>query len=100
MTIIRRDLLKRALAYGEPLRPAANRGYGKTTSAVLRAIADSMHNPGAWIIIDDVECVGKSHAANLEDYARKVVRTLGLREISFKIEGDTVCIKNDFCERL
>jgi hypothetical protein len=53
MKRVRRSLVKHMLDTGEPLRNLVERAVGKTTGAILQALATSYAKPGEWVLVDD-----------------------------------------------
>ena len=51
--MVNRDVIRRLLENGEPLKSARNRAVGRTTAIALRALAEAIENPGKAIKVDD-----------------------------------------------
>jgi len=106
-TLLNREVLRRVLDTGEPLRHAVNRCVGKTTSAILAAIAESYKRPGEWVGVDDPDVQTEFIRRNLVSTVRETLRRLGLEHIDVALRpvaGQNaycrVAVLNTFCESL
>jgi hypothetical protein len=100
---VRRDLLKEALENGTLLYQVVDRGVGKTTQAIFRAIADSYVHFGKPVVVQDPDAK-IMHEANRRWLANMVLDTLRTNKlehirVDVTKEG-TVTITNTFAENL
>ena len=111
-TLFNRDVLRHMLDTGEPLRLAANRAVGKTTSAVLAAIAESYKRPGQWVEVADPDTATEFTRRHLVLTVKETLRRLGLERIDVALRptcgpvrtlrgsGYYVAVLNTFCESI
>ena len=113
-TLFNRDVLRHMLDTGAPLRLAANRAVGKTTSAVLAAIAESYKRPGQWVEVADPDQTTESTRQNLVFTIKETLRRLGLERIDVALRpyvrtgldrnlrgsGYYAAVLNTFCESI
>lgn len=102
--IVNRSLLEYLLQQGEPVAKAVNRGVGKTTGGIMRAIGESYTRPGEWVNVDDPDQDTQMVRDWLANQVRRVSHTLGLQGIEVRQDRHTarahVQLRNTFAERL
>jgi hypothetical protein len=95
--IVNRDILKRFLDQGLPLKAVADRHTGRTTAIALRAIVESIENPGVAVKVEDHH--GTYHASRSAfNVAADIVGKLGLERMVLNASYHT--ITNNFSEVL
>lgn len=87
MRRVRRSLVKHMLDTGHPLRDLVERAVGKTTEAILRALADSYAKPGEWVLVNDPDVTLHSHADHLLREVRAWVHTMHWEDIEVRRES-------------
>jgi hypothetical protein len=105
--IVNRQILEAILRIGSPIKDATNRRTGKTTSAILAALAESMRRPGAEIAVSDSDATSFIRCRELVGSVQVTVAKLGLKSITVTVKGGLtdreahrVVIINTFCESL
>ncbi len=108
--LINRELAVRALEEGRPLKGIVNRCTGRTTAAVLAAIAESIRKPGEYITVRDESTPDLNFNLDwLKRHTEDTVNLLGLRAITVQLRsvpyheqrgGRSVQIVSRFAEAL
>jgi hypothetical protein len=88
---VNRATLAFMVSRGEPLRGVLNRAVGKTTSAILRALAESYDTPARWITIEDPDVQTRMGADELMLSARRMCSSLNLTCIEVTVLRDAAC---------
>lgn len=98
---INRTLVEHALAEGAPLQSIVNRCVGKTTKAILYAVAKSYDNFGERIPVDDPDIYKINDKRWLALKVQDFIRTNELSRIDVVCRGSgQVFIINTFAENL
>lgn len=87
MIRLNRKVLAHMLNYGAPLHNCVERAVGKTTQAILQALATSYAKPGEWVQVDDPDCKTHMIAEHLVDEVRSTVQKLGFGSIEVQSRG-------------
>lgn len=87
MIRVNRKVLSHMLNYGAPLHNCVERAVGKTTQAILAALAKSYEQPGAWVLVDDPDCKTHMIAEHLVREVRDKVEKLGFGNIEVQSRG-------------
>jgi hypothetical protein len=102
--IVNRSLLAYLLQQGEPVAKAVNRGVGKTTGAILRALGESYTRPGEWVNVDDPDQDTEMTRDWLKSQVLHVSHSLRMQGIEVRQARHTakahVQLRNTFAERL
>lgn len=95
--IYNRSILQKALASGDNPAPLGNRATGRTTAAVLAAIAKAYSEPGCKQFVNDPSCPdGYSARRMLKDKAEAIVALLGLEGFVVEYYDSRVTITNNW----
>jgi hypothetical protein len=79
--LFNRQALLRGAALGMTIEEVANRQTGKTTAAVLRAIAAAIDSPGTSAQIADPDAHHRRQVEHTEYAARRIINQLGLEDM-------------------
>ena len=101
MIKINREVAKQALLTGQPLKQVINRCVGKTTQAILSAIAESYNNFGKPVLVDDPDIYKITDKRWLAHKVQDFIQHNNLTDIAVvcKYNGQ-VHVINTFAENL
>lgn len=95
--IYNRELLRKHLEAGYDLSNLGHRATGRTTAAVLGALAYAYHNPGRKACIDDDSCPdGYSARKMLKATAETIIEQLGIKGFVVEQADSRVYIVNNW----
>jgi hypothetical protein len=100
MIRVNRGVIEQALREGQPLVTFTERAVGKTTGAILLALAKSYYHPGTDIRIEDPDVETASQRTFVRAAAERIISLLGYANIKVSIVGQQVVITNNFSEVL
>lgn len=86
MIRVNRKVLSHMLNYGAPLQNCVERTVGKTTGAIMQALATSYAKPGEWVRVEDEDCKRHMEADHLIYEVRGIVHKLGFHSIEISRE--------------
>lgn len=97
-----RKVLASALGMGIPIEDGFERGIGKSTSAILRALAHSYDCPGVPQVVYDPDCTRHVRAHHLAKDARELIERLRFEgfDVRETLHPPGVTITNNWTEVL